>query len=243
MLTHTSGIADDAEEENGENYSALFTNTPNYAIRNNADFLKNFAYKKPNFKAGTNVRYNNCAFILLGLAIEKLTGHGYREFITENIFKPFGMNNTKFNVMDDICINVAEGYYLSDNTQGKSIWKKNIYSFPSIGAADSGAYTTVNDLDIFIKKIKCTPIFEKMLYPQYEFIRCGTFGNIRYGYAFEFVVKDDKVFSIFKQGCNVGVCNMFCYYPEQDITFTILANQDCNVWKLHKQVQDIIIEK
>ena len=44
LLRHTSGIADDADEEAGEEYSDLFINSPNYAIRECRDFLKNFAF-------------------------------------------------------------------------------------------------------------------------------------------------------------------------------------------------------
>ena len=61
LLNHTSGIHDDAEEEAGEQYSDLFVASPNYAIRECRDFLKNFAYKKPNFEPGTDVRYCNCS--------------------------------------------------------------------------------------------------------------------------------------------------------------------------------------
>ncbi len=90
LLNHTSGIADDADEEAGEDYAALFINSPNYAIRECKDFLKNFAYKEPNFKAGSNVRYCNCSFILLGIAIEKITGMKYQSYVTEHIFKKDG---------------------------------------------------------------------------------------------------------------------------------------------------------
>jgi hypothetical protein len=48
-LTHTSGIADDADEEAGEEYEALFRDTPNHSIRETCDFLPQFAYKEPNF--------------------------------------------------------------------------------------------------------------------------------------------------------------------------------------------------
>ncbi|MCU6340309.1 beta-lactamase family protein, partial [Enterobacter quasiroggenkampii] len=67
LLTHTSGIADDADEELGEIYEELFISKPNYSIRNCIDFIPQFAYKDPKFKAGTDVSYNNCAFVLLGL--------------------------------------------------------------------------------------------------------------------------------------------------------------------------------
>ena len=110
LLTHTSGIADDADEEAGENYADLFINKPNYSIRKTSDFLPQFVYKQPIFKAGTNVRYNNCAFVLLGLAIEKVTGQDYRTFVSDYIFEPLGMTHTKFCAMDEINENIAEGY-------------------------------------------------------------------------------------------------------------------------------------
>jgi CubicO group peptidase (beta-lactamase class C family) len=39
LLTHTSGIADDADEDAGESYAALFVDRPNYSITETADFL------------------------------------------------------------------------------------------------------------------------------------------------------------------------------------------------------------
>lgn len=237
LLTHTSGIADDADEENGEEYAALFVDSPNYAIRDNKDFLPNFAYKEPNFKAGTNARYNNCAFVLLGLAIEKLTGQGYREFITDNIFRPFGMENTIFSAKDDTDPDIAEGYYIANGQGEAPVWKKNIYSFPPIGTGDSGAYTTVYDLDRFIRYIGSSPIFEKMLHPQCEISRTGKLCSIRYGYAFEFEESHGEILCAFKEGGNPGVCNIFCYYPKSDIVLAILANQDCDVWKLRREVE------
>lgn len=51
-FTHTSGTADDADGEAGEVYEALFVDSPNYAIRQTADFLPQFAYKQPVFRPG-----------------------------------------------------------------------------------------------------------------------------------------------------------------------------------------------
>ena len=66
LLNHTSGIADDADEEAGEDYSALFVDSPNYAIRECRDFLKNFAYKEPNFRAGTKCQILQLLFCPAG---------------------------------------------------------------------------------------------------------------------------------------------------------------------------------
>ncbi len=74
LLTHTSGIADDADEEAGENYSDLFLDTPNYSIIETKDFLPQFAHKQPLEAPGVECRYCNVGYILAGLAIEKVTG-------------------------------------------------------------------------------------------------------------------------------------------------------------------------
>lgn len=252
LLTHTSGIADDADEEAGENYSELFINKPNYSIRNTSDFLPQFAYKQPVFKAGTDVRYNNCAFVLLGLVIEKITGQDYRSFVTDSIFKPLGMINTKFCAMDEVNEDTAEGYTgIYDERDNFIKWKRNIYSYPPIGSPDAGAYTTVNDLDIFIRSLKENKLLNEeyagMIFsPQCEFYR--PFRNwkpepdatIRNGYAFEFVEINGEVFCMRKDGVNDGVGAMLSYYPAVDATIIILCNQDCNIWQMHREIQTVL---
>lgn len=252
LLNHTSGIADDADEEAGEDYSLLFLESPNYAIRNCRDFLPNFAYKDPFFKAGTNVRYNNCAFILLGIVIETLTKQNYREYVEQNIFAKAGMKTARFCAMDEVCENTAEGYgdVFRQMESDEVIWcgfKKNIYSYPPIGAADSGAYTTVEDLDRFLRSVKTnalmSPEYSKMmLQPHCDFTKKSQWNavadtRIRMGYAFEFLEIKDEIFCIFKEGINEGVSAMFSYYPKADLTLSILSNQNCDVWKMHRAMQ------
>lgn len=241
LLTHTSGIADDADEEAGEEYSALFVSSPNYALRENADFLKNFVNKPPNFRAGTDVRYNNCAFILLGLAIEKLTGRSYREFVAERVFRPFFMADTGFPAKDDADARVAEGY-LRASDGGEPVWKKNIYSFPPVGTADSGAFTTAADLDRFVRAVKASPALEKMMRPQCAFRRPHRKGAHRYGYAFEMIETPRGVFRVYKEGCNDGVRAMLGYYPAADLTFAVMANQDCDFWRLYGEAEELLFE-
>ncbi len=249
LLSHTSGIADDADEEAGEDYSALFIEKPNYSIRECKDFLPQFACKEPNFKAGTNVRYNNCAFVLLGLALEKLTGRDYRSFVTERIFKPCGMNHTAFYAKDELCPGAAEGYFAIRDEKGELIkWKKNIYSYPPIGTPDGGAYTTVGDLDLFMRAIqKGTLLSQELskafLQPHCEFTREASCGcTWRMGYAFEFLERDGRIVCIYKEGVNAGVDAMFSYYPEWDISLNLLSNQEGGLWKMHEEMRQVLLE-
>lgn len=252
LLTHTSGIADDADEEAGESYSDLFINKPNYSIRSTFDFLPQFVYKKPVFNAGSSVRYNNCAFILLGLVIEKITKQEYRSFVINNIFIPMGMVNTKFCAMDEVNKNTAEGYFgIYDENKNLIKWKKNIYSYPPIGFPDSGVYTIVNDLDIFVRNLKKNVLLNKeytdMIFtPHCKFIKPfkkwipEPNSTIRNGYAFEFVEINGDVFCMRKDGLNEGVGAMLSYYPSFDATIIILCNQDCNIWQMHREIQTVM---
>ncbi len=61
LLTHTSGIADDAEEEDGEDYADVWKTRSNYSVLETADFLPQFAYKPANFPPGQGCRYCNCS--------------------------------------------------------------------------------------------------------------------------------------------------------------------------------------
>lgn len=246
LLTHTSGIADDADEEEGESYEALFRDKPNYSIRNCIDFIPQFAYKEPKFKAGTSVSYNNCAFVLLGLAIEQVTGDSYRDYVTQHVFHPAGMGNTAFAAKDDGDAKLAEGYDAAYNEDNERVWRKNIYAYPPIGTSDGGAYTTVGDLDLFIRALvqgrllsqEMTAAIMEPHSPIKEEFEWGTMEN---GYGFHFVFHNSsKLLRMYKDGCNAGVAAMLAYYPETDTTSIILANQTCDVWELHREVEQLL---
>lgn len=253
LLNHTSGIADDADEEAGEEYSDLFLSSPNYGFRECRDFLKNFAYKKPNFKAGTNVRYCNCSYILLGLAIEQKTGQGYRDYVACNIFKRAGMSDSGFFSMDEINENIAEGYKSIKDGNGEITgYKKNIYSYPPIGTPDGGAYTTAGDLNKFLIALKSNMLLNKtytemMFQPHCMFSQSAERYGIpglhkKNGYAFEFFLSGDtpEPFCIYKDGQNDGVSARLSYYPEKDIRLIILSNQDCSVSSMTRAIQQEI---
>ncbi len=250
LLNHTSGIADDADVEAGEEYSTLFADSPNYAIRECGDFLKNFAYKEPNFKAGTNVRYCNCSFVLLGMAIEAVTGLSYRTYVEKNIFAPAGMEHTAFLSIDGINENTAEGYIcLREESGGVYGYRKNIYSYPPRGTPDGGAYTTAEDLNRFLDAVLGNVILEepyssRFLMPHCKFTQDKSWWGLpgmyeRNGYGFEFLMFDEgkTPFCIYKDGQNDGVAARFSYYPQSDLRLVLLSNQDCDVWQMTREIQ------
>jgi CubicO group peptidase (beta-lactamase class C family) len=150
LLTHTSGIADDADEEAGERYQDLWVSEPNYSVTETADHLPHFATKPPNFAPGEGCRYCNCGYVLLGLMIERATGSSYRDRVRAKVFGPASMERAGFFRMDVVEPDVAEGVEPMLDTRGRVVdWRRNIYSYPPIGTPDGGAYATVGDLVAF----------------------------------------------------------------------------------------------
>ncbi len=248
LLSHTSGIADDADEEAGEKYEDLFITKPNYSIRNCIDFLPQFAYKDPIFPAGSNVRYNNCAYILLGLVIENITKHNYRDYVRENIIEIIQLSQTGFPAKDDAETAVAEGYFCENEEAENIVWRKNIYSYPPIGTADGGICTSVKDLDRLFRAIKnadlVSPHYSDMLFsPQAKPFKKLKNGTLKYGFGFQFRYDEDgNLLRIFKDGVNAGVGAMAAYYPSIDTTSIILANQDCDIWELHRLIGELLLQ-
>lgn len=52
-----------------------------------------------------------------------------------------------------------------------------------------------------------------------------------------------KPYVMYKDGINDGVAGIFAFYPFVDMTLTILANQDCNVWEMQRKFQSYLFER
>lgn len=246
LLTHTSGIGDDAEEEDGELYEDLWKTKPNYMVTETKDFLAQFIHKPPNFPPGQKCRYCNCSFILLGLIIEQITGMTYRDYVRQHVFTPAGMTQSDFLHMDQVNENVAEGTDPIQDENEKVIgWKKNIYSFPPVGSPDAGAQVTAVDLDKFLRAVQAGKLLspkltEAFLTPQVHYQDRDNWTQM-YGHVFWFYVnKEGEVICYQKEGINAGVSGMVRYFPAQDINVVVLSNMEggawAPIWKIHEMI-------
>lgn len=247
LLTHTAGIADDADEESGEVYADVWKTRASYSVLETIDFLPQFAYKPANFPPGQGCRYCNCSYVLLGLLIEKVSGLSYRDYVRQHIFAPAGMLHSGFFRMDVVNENVAEGCDPFRDEHGTIVaWKKSIYSYPPIGSPDGGAYVTASDLDQFLRKVKAS----SLLSPQSTsaFFTPQVLHHVQkewkhmFGYGIEFGVDNtgDILFAQ-KEGHNAGVSAVIRYYPEQDINVIILANIIHGAWEPIKTIHHLLM--
>jgi CubicO group peptidase (beta-lactamase class C family) len=103
LLTHTSGIQS-------------YTDIPGWmtgritADLSVQDLVDAFKKEPMQFAPGTQYRYNNSGYVLLGAIIEKVSGKSYEAFVTESIFKPLGMTSTYYGSNEPIIPRRAQGY-------------------------------------------------------------------------------------------------------------------------------------
>lgn len=243
LLTHTSGIADDADEEAGEDYTALFADVPCYAVVEIADTLPFFVHKPPVFAAGSGCRYCNAGYQLVGLAIERISGRPFREFVRENVFEPAGMTRSGFFRRQDAVPDMAEGWD-PDPAPGTGGWRQNIYSYPPIGDAAGGAVVAPADLVAFLQAVRAgrllpAELTAAFLTPQVRHHDADGH-QIWFGFGLEFDVAAGVVRSLYKDGINAGASAIVRYYPDADIDAVVLSNSERGAWPVIDDVHTAI---
>jgi CubicO group peptidase (beta-lactamase class C family) len=251
LLTMTSGIADWFDESGDweANWQQLITTYPIYLFRENKDYLPLFLNSEPLFPVGQRYQYNGAGYILLGLVIEKITGQTYFNYVSNEIFKPFGMQQTAFIALDEPAHNVAEGYIKIEPESTPISWQRNIYSTTPQAAADGGATSTLADLLLFSKAIRAGSTLSPDLATEYLSPKVRQFDEaIRsyywyYGHANIFLTNEHQdIIRWGHTGEEDGVsCRLF-YYPQQDVDAIILGNQSWCAGELGWEIHDLVID-
>jgi CubicO group peptidase (beta-lactamase class C family) len=105
LLTHTSGIADYAEDE----WKVDWTRHPS------EDEIARLLYSMPlQFPTGARWSYSNTGYALLGVIIHSVTGKPWWDVLRERVFEPLGMKTTGIFTDQDVVPNRAEGYHLTE---------------------------------------------------------------------------------------------------------------------------------
>ena len=238
LLSHTSGVPDYFDEEKHTDFAELWRDRPCYRMTSVRDFLPLF--EKGTMKAlpGSGFHYSNSGYILLGLVIEELTGSDFRDFIGERIFRDCEMTRTGYFAMDALPENTALGYL----SQAKDEWHTNIYSVPSIGGPDGGAFTTIADMRSFWTFLLAGRILVKGMVEQFLFpsVRIKDDDESRfYGYGV-WLQKWRGNWVVSTIGNDPGVSMVSRVWPGNGLIMTILSNVHDGAWSMSRVLGDRI---
>jgi CubicO group peptidase (beta-lactamase class C family) len=197
LLTHTSGIADDAAKyEPGLPEKLVFNND-----------------KPLNFQPGERWSYTNLGYIVLGYLLERISGQTYEEFVQANVFKPLGMNDSGLMSFVTIIPRRASGYWPGSNGLENAERPD-----PRIGFSAGSLYSTTQDLlrweeGLFGGKLLSPASLRKMTTPFKSDYACGLHVN-----------RADGHLKIEHDGNNIGFNSDMAYYPEDRLAVIVLAN-------------------
>ena len=122
LLTHTSGIADYAEEDDEspayvEDYGVALGRPA--GVRDAAAGRLPADVRRPRAlpPTGETWQYSNAGFILLGAVIEQVADRPYIDVVQERVFDRAGMTASGFFRLDDAVPDVAVGYLAAHVTR------------------------------------------------------------------------------------------------------------------------------
>ena len=158
LLTHYSGLAPDLDlKASWQGRDAAFQ----MAMR-----------QKPMYPPGTRFVYSDINFETLGFLVEKVSGKPLNEFAQENIFKPLGMNDTRFLPPIDWSARIAPTQYDEDGKMLRGTVHDPTARRMGGVAGHAGLFSTADDLSKFAQdllsgqKVLSRLAIEKMSTPQ-----------------------------------------------------------------------------
>ena len=133
LLNHTSGLID-YEDLIPESRTAQLDDRDVLALVDAKDSLY--------FPAGTEYRYSNSGYVLLGILVARVSGMSFPDFLTTRIFTPLGMSASVAHIEgSDTVPHRAYGY----SPRGGSFVQTD-QSVTSATLGDGGIYTNVDDM-------------------------------------------------------------------------------------------------
>jgi CubicO group peptidase (beta-lactamase class C family) len=198
------------------------------------------------FPPGHGCRYCNVGYILVGLAIEAVTGTGCRDHVRNAVFNRAGMAASGFFDRREAVPDVAEGWDpVYDDAGNRSGWKQNIFSYPPIGSPDSGAQVTADDLVGFAQAVRAGRLLSAELTEQFRTPQVlhheRDDGAVWYGFGLEFVIdRAGMVRNTYKDGANAGASGVVRYYPADDLDVVVLANSERGAWPAMDEIHRLV---
>ncbi len=213
LLNHTSGI----KSYTSMNLSEIAPKdmTPTEII----DYFKN---EPMDFDPGTEWRYNNSGYIILGFIIEKVSGQPYEDFVEEHIFKKLQMNNSRYGHKGEIIKNRASGYQTRDGYVNAN------YLSMTLPYAAGALMSTVEDLHKWQNAINTNILVKaETIEKAFQNTKLNNGKPTYYGYGWS-VNEVNGSPSIEHGGGIFGYTAYQLYIPEEDVHAAILTNCNCN---------------
>lgn len=214
LLDHTSGIK--GATEIPEFRSISMSDVPRDSL------VKIFAAKPLDFPPGEQETYNNSAFMLAGMIIEKVSGLSYADYVRTKIFEPAGMTHSYYCSEKTIRKHHAHGY----DTDATGLVNKGFVNHKWPFAAGS-LCSTAGDLALWNHVLHRTDkLMRRETYR--ELIKPGVLNDgTKTRYAKGLALVDIAGRKAISHGGDInGFASFSSYLPDDELTIVVLFNSE-----------------
>jgi len=227
LLQHTSGLLD---------YENLMS-SQNGQISDEGVLQLLRQQSGTSFAPGSQYRYSNGAYVLLGLIIQKLDGRPFSQFVREEILAPLQMNQSLMYERDADISSRAYGHTRSGNG-----FAQTDQSSTSATQGDGGLYTSVADWvqwerELLQPTLLHPTIFSLLFAP-------GVLNNgTRTSYGMGWMLSTYRgLKQVYHTGSSIGFRTAVRRFPEKNFTVVVLVNRaDAAPWNTATSVADIYL--
>lgn len=167
---------------------------------------------------GSEWNYNNTAFALASIIVERTSGKAFHEYMEENVFGPLGMTRTMVRPHAEAIV--------PDHSQGYTPYADGFRESRDLGAAvgAGGIYSTVEDLQTWVEnysdpKVGTREMIDEMM-TRYVLVDGDT---TDYGYGLS-IGEQRGLRRINHGGADIAHRSMLAFYPEIDAGITTQSN-------------------
>ncbi|GHA55723.1 serine hydrolase domain-containing protein [Pontibacter akesuensis] len=211
LLCHTSGLPD-FEEHIPAQQTAQLTDEEVLEITAAQPSLL--------FPAGTQFRYSNTGYVLLGLLVERITSMGYDDFLQEHIFRPLHMHRSTLYRANTTIPNRAMGYA----ADGAGSFILADQSLGSATRGDGCIYTSATDYLKWHRALTQLPLFNITNQLNTYYTQIDSVDAWRYGMGWF----QERLFTgqhlLLHSGDTCGFTNLVIRQQEPDLLFACFSN-------------------
>jgi len=168
---------------------------------------------------GSEWNYNNTAYALAALIVERISGQTFTEFMNNNVFGPIGMQDSLVRSSPEhIVKNNSAGYI--PNPDGGYLEARDLG-----GAVGAGSiYTTVEDLQRWVENFRETRLGNSAIFEEMMTSYVLTDGEpTDYGYGLT-IDEQGGLKRVHHGGADVAHRSMLAYFPEINAGITTQSN-------------------
>jgi CubicO group peptidase (beta-lactamase class C family) len=217
LLDHTSGIKGYTEMRSFRDIATRDLPRDSLVAR--------FADETFDFTPGEALIYNNSAYFLLGLIIEKVSGMPYEEYVEKQLFAPLGMRRSSYCSNAAVVPGKARGYQLSGRTLVQAPYIDHRWPY-----AAGSLCSTVGDLVTWLRALHGGKVLPQSSYA--ELITPGKLLDgtpVRYAMGLARTPDSRGRPAIHHGGGIFGFVSDTRYYPDEELYVVVLVNTTGNL--------------